>query len=181
MDKLARFLPLLMVAVLAVAFLARLMTPDVGLNSASDPMLGKPMPSLTLPPLHEGNPRLATDALKGEPYLFNVFASWCSMCQLEHGQLKNLSVKSGLPLYGMAWKDDPIKTQQWLERMGNIYTAVGTDQHSEAAIELGLVGAPETYLVDADGNIAALYRGALSEDVVRQRFLTVIDQQRDAQ
>lgn len=179
MEKLTRFLPLLLLAILAAAFLFRLLqnfAPETTQTLYKDPMLGKPMPTLELAPLQDGNTPLQTVQLKGTPYLFNVFASWCSACQIEHQQLKTLKDKSGLPLYGMVWKDKPEKATAWLERMGNIYDAVGIDPASTAAIELGLTGTPETYLVDANGTIIALYRGAINETVINTRFLPALAQ-----
>lgn len=177
MTRLFRILPLLLLVVLAVAMLARIAQMQDGPKNYAvyhDPMLGKPMPALTLPGLQEGEATLSTEALQGHAYLFNVFASWCSMCQVEHPQLATLKEQARLPLYGMAWKDAPQDTQRWLQRMGNIYDAVGSDSHGQAAIELGLTGAPETYLVAPDGRIAAIYRGALSEAVITTRFMPAI-------
>lgn len=177
MSKLIRFLPLLMLGILATALFMRLMqtyAPEPVQAAYHDPMLGKPMPALELPPLHEKDAPLHLAHRKGKPYLFNVFASWCAACQIEHAHLKTLKDKTGLPLYGMAWKDDPTKTKAWLDRMGNFYDAVGTDPASAAALELGLTGAPETYLIDANGIIIALYRGALSEAVIETRFLPAL-------
>lgn len=174
-----RYLPLLLIILLAMAFAFRLgqmrAEPDSG--TYADPMLGKPMPALILPPL-EGETEIRLAEQTGKPYLLNVFASWCAACQIEHDELKRLKEETRLPLYGIAWKDDPAKTKAWLERMGNIYTDIGVDPYGKAAIELGLTGAPETYLVGADGRIIALYRGALSEAVTNSVFLPVL--QKDA-
>lgn len=173
-----RYLPLLLLVSLAVAFAWHLL--DVRQPSASqgsarqDAMLGKPVPDLLLPAL-DADVAFSLRPLQGEPYLLNVFASWCAGCKLEHATLRRLAESQGLPLYGIAWKDNPDQTRAWLERMGNIYAAIGVDRKGEAAIELGLTGAPETYLVAADGTIAALHRGALSDAVVRERFLPVIE------
>lgn len=177
MTRLFRILPLLLLAVLAVAMLVRIAQMQNGPKDYAvyhDPMLGKPMPAFSLPALKEGGPALSTDALHGKAYLFNVFASWCAMCQVEHPQLAGLKLQAKLPLYGMAWKDAPQDTRRWLQRMGDIYDATGSDLNGQAAIELGLTGAPETYLVAADGRIAAIYRGALSEAVVATRFMPAV-------
>lgn len=171
-----RYFPLLLIILLAAAFAFRLgqMGSDSDSASYTDPMLGKPMPALVLPALDESAAEIRLADMAGKPYLLNVFASWCATCQLEHGELKRLEEQSGLPLYGIAWKDDPARTKAWLERMGNIYSKVGVDLHGKAAMELGLTGAPETYLIGADGQIIALYRGALSASVVDTHFLPAI-------
>jgi cytochrome c biogenesis protein CcmG/thiol:disulfide interchange protein DsbE len=181
MSRVTRFLPLLMLSIIGAAFFVRLMqdyAPEISHASYHDPMLGKPMPALQLPALQTDAPPLMFPLPHSGAYLFNVFASWCAACQIEHRELKALKEKTGLPLYGMAWKDKPEETHAWLERMGNIYDAVGMDPDSVAAIELGLTGAPETYLVAADGTIAAIYRGALSQSVIETRFLPVAMQQK---
>lgn len=171
-----RFLPLCLLALLAVAFAWQLTHARREQDAGAvyrDAMLGKPMPPLVLESLHTGKP-LSLAALHGQPYLLNVFASWCAACKLEHATLKQLADSQQLPLYGIAWKDKPENTRLWLQRMGNIYSDIGIDQMGEAALELGLTGAPETYLVTAEGRIAALYRGALSESVVQNRFMPAI-------
>lgn len=175
-TKLLRFLPFLMLGLLGLAFAFRLMqmqAAEVVDAVYQDPMLGKPMPALVIPPLQEGDAPLRLADAEG-PYLFNVFASWCAACVHEHDELEALKTRSGLPLYGMAWRDAPGNTQAWLARMGNIYDRVGSDLNGKSAIALGLTGAPETYLVGGDGSIIALYRGALSADVVEKRFLAAL-------
>lgn len=171
-----RYLPLLLIILLAIAFAFRLGQMNIGSNNGTytDPMLNKPMPALVLPPLEQGDTEIRLADMAGTPYLLNIFASWCAACQIEHGELKQLAKQTGLPLYGIAWKDDPEKTKAWLERMGNIYTRIGVDPNGKAAMELGLTGAPETYLVDADGYIVALYRGTLSESVIHSHFLSAL-------
>lgn len=171
----SRFLPLLTVAALAVAFAWRLTQLGEYEDMATyhDPMLGKPMPALALPRLDNGG-LLRTKELEGQPYLLNVFASWCLACRIEHLPLKYLAESQELPLYGIAWKDRPDNTRNWLRQMGNIYEDIGVDRDGKAALELGLTGTPETYLVSSEGTIVALYRGALSEAVVESRFLPAV-------
>lgn len=169
-----RFLPLCLLALLAAAFAWQLRgagAPATG--SYQDAMLNKPVPPLVLESL-EAEQAFSTASLQGKPYLLNVFASWCAACKLEHETLKQLAESQGLPLYGIAWKDKPENTRLWLERMGNIYTQIGIDQTGAAGLELGLTGAPETYLITPEGTIATLYRGALSESVVQNRFIPAI-------
>lgn len=169
-----RFLPLLLILAIAVAFawqLAGKQADDVSTRVA-DPALQRSMPALTLPILNSESTYALADT--NGAYLFNVFASWCAACRIEHGQLQELKMQTGLPLHGMAWKDKPENTTRWLEEMGNIYDVVMVDADGRAAIEIGLTGAPETYLVSPDGVILAVYRGALSESVVQQVFIPAI-------
>lgn len=166
-----RFLPLLLITAIAVAFAWQLAGKQADSSPArtTDPALQRPMPTLHLPILNSESTYTPSDA--GGAYLLNVFASWCAACRIEHGQLLALKQQSGLPLYGMAWKDKPENTTRWLEEMGNIYDVVMVDADGRAAIDIGLTGAPETYMVSADGVILAVYRGALSASVIEQIFL----------
>jgi cytochrome c biogenesis protein CcmG, thiol:disulfide interchange protein DsbE len=174
----ARFLPLFVIALLGAIFAWQLSgkTDAAKVAGTQDPALHRAMPAITLPILAEDGS--FSSASVQQPYLFNVFASWCAACRIEHGQLKALKEKTGLPLYGMAWKDKPENTSRWLQQMGNIYDTVALDQDGRAAIEIGLTGAPETYLVSKDGIIVAVYRGALSETVVQHTFLPAIEAMR---
>lgn len=179
---LSRFLPFLVIIALALAFAWRLtqLGDYEDLSTYHDPMLGKPMPALALTRLN-GDGMLRTEELKGEPYLLNVFASWCLGCRLEHMPLKYLSESQNLPVYGIAWKDRPDNTRNWLLQMGNIYRDIGVDRDGKAVLELGLTGVPETYLVSADGVIVAIYRGAISEAVMKTRFLPALEKLKKAE
>lgn len=172
---LSRFMPFFVVVALAGAFAWNLTQLGEYEDMADyrDPMLGKPVPDLVLPEL-QGDGQLETAKLEGKPYLLNVFASWCLPCRMEHTTLKELAATYDLPVYGIAWKDRPDNTRNWLLQMGNIYTAIGVDREGKTALELGLTGVPETYLVSADGIIVALYRGTLSEAVLQSRFIPAI-------
>lgn len=179
----SRFFPLAVILVLALAFSWRLMQMNTPTETSSyrDVMLGKAMPALELPMLEDEQQTFSTNALLGKPYLLNIFASWCAACRLEHDVLQRLAESQALPLYGIAWKDRPENTRNWLLQMGNIYQAVGVDLKGTAALELGLTGAPETYLVAPDGTIAAIYRGALSDSVAEKRFAPAIAAIREQQ
>lgn len=134
---------------------------------AGGDLVGQPMPSLRVPGFVDGQNGLETDQLSGEPYLLNVYASWCTPCLVEHPLLMELAGR-GVPLYAIAWKDGVLEAQAFLAEHGNPYGAVGFDQSGLAGKALGVQGAPETFVVDADGVVRAHWRGAITQEVLEQ-------------
>jgi cytochrome c biogenesis protein CcmG/thiol:disulfide interchange protein DsbE len=135
-------------------------------------LVGKPPPDFTLPPLEEaGLPGLAAADLHaaGRPVLVNFFASWCVPCVIEHPQLVRLA-KAGVPVYGVAYKDKPADSLGFLRRHGTPYARLGVDQPGRVAIDWGLYGVPETYLVDRGGIIRWRWAGPITEDTVAQEL-----------
>ncbi len=137
-----------------VAFIALIAAFSFGLTQ--DPsklpsqLIDKPLPGFTLPGL-DGGTGFASASLKG-PLLLNVFASWCPSCPQEHPTLTQIS-QLGVPVYGIAWKDKPEDTKAWLAKLGNPYTAVAADLDGRTAIDLGITGAPETFVIDRRGRV----------------------------
>jgi cytochrome c biogenesis protein CcmG/thiol:disulfide interchange protein DsbE len=132
-------------------------------------LIGKPPPDFTLPPLEGAErPALAATDLRGagRPVLVNFFASWCMPCVVEHPMLMRLS-REGVPVFGVAYKDKPEDSQGFLRRHGNPYARLGVDQPGRVAIDWGLYGVPETYLIDKDGIIRWRWAGPLTEDTLR--------------
>jgi len=133
-------------------------------------LIGKKLPSFDLP----GAARPGGGAFQGfssveiraahRPVLVNFFASWCIPCVEEAPVLMQLKA-DGVPIYGIAYKDR--RTANFLNQNGNPYTRVGSDEPGRVAIEFGLYGVPETYVVDADGIVRFRWSGALTDDVVR--------------
>jgi cytochrome c biogenesis protein CcmG/thiol:disulfide interchange protein DsbE len=173
-------LPLLIFAGLAGLFFYALQTGDPSrLPSA---LIGKPVPDFTLPPLEglkgdDGAPvaGFSNAALaQGEPTLLNVFASWCVPCLEEHPMLMALSKEPGLRVYGINYKDDPASARRFLGRHGNPYTRVGTDDSGRTAIDFGVYGVPETYVVTGDGEIAYRHVGPLTEEAITKKILPLL-------
>lgn len=132
-------------------------------------LLGKPAPDFTLPPLEGAErPALAASDLRGvgRPVLVNFFASWCVPCVIEHPQLMRLS-REGVPVLGVAYKDKPEDALGFLKRHGNPFTRLGMDQPGRVAIDWGLYGVPETYLIDKEGIIRWRWAGPMTEDTLR--------------
>jgi cytochrome c biogenesis protein CcmG/thiol:disulfide interchange protein DsbE len=123
-------------------------------------LVGKPMPDVTLPTLEDGQRvRLRSLAAHG-PVLVNFFASWCAPCELEAPQLNALAARQ-VRIVGVAYKDDPAKTQAFLARLGDPYATRLVDRDGRVGVEFGVTGVPETYLVGRDGVILDKHTGPL--------------------
>lgn len=150
-------IPLLVFAGIAGTAGKMLYDQDVhGRNAAEIPsaLLGTKAPSLDLPPLEGANlPALTDAAVKGKLTLVNVFASWCIPCREEHPILKELAKDSRLNIVAINYKDKNDNALGFLGELGNPYKAIGIDPKGQAAIDWGVYGIPESYLVAPDGTI----------------------------
>lgn len=126
--------------------------------------LNQPFPAFELASLTEADTRLTQEDLKGAPALVNVWATWCPTCKEEHAFLNQLA-RQGVKIYGINYKDDPIKARIWLERYLNPYVANVSDTEGRLGLDLGVYGAPETYIIDAEGKIRYRHVGAVDERV----------------
>ena len=139
-------------------------------------LLGQAPPDFTLPPLDgAGLPGLAAADLRGagRPVLVNFFASWCVPCIIEHPQLMRLA-KDGVPVFGVLYKDKPADGLGFLRKHGTPYAKLGTDLPGRVAIDWGLYGVPETYLIDRQGIIRWRWAGPLTEDTLTQELLPLL-------
>jgi cytochrome c biogenesis protein CcmG/thiol:disulfide interchange protein DsbE len=138
--------------------LAALLYVGVRMNSGKDtsaipsPFVGKPVPAFSLPVLGEPGRVLTDRDLRGKPYLLNVWGSWCVNCRVEHPQLTALAQR-GVRVVGYNYKDAPEDAQRWLAEFGNPYAPIVADEEGRVALDFGIYGAPETFLVDKDGII----------------------------
>jgi cytochrome c biogenesis protein CcmG/thiol:disulfide interchange protein DsbE len=153
-----------------IAFMALIGVFAVGLTK--DPkalpsqLIDRPLPAFALPGIEDvagGGPGFASAALIGEPALLNVFASWCAACPQEHPVLTRIAGE-GVPVYGLAWKDKPADSRAWLGRFGNPFTKVAADESGRTAIDLGVTGVPETFLVDKRGRVRYKQIGPISNE-----------------
>jgi len=157
-----------------VAFVALASTFALGLGH--DPtvlksaMIDKPAPAFDLGPVMADRPGLTRADLGGKPMLVNFFASWCAPCRVEHGTLNGIAA-SGIPLVGIAYKDKLENAQHFLGDLGDPYQKVGLDLDGRTAIDFGVYGVPETYIVDKDGRIRFRYAGSLTDEVLRTEIL----------
>lgn len=136
--------------------------------------LGKPLPDFKLPAL--GSEKTFTSkAMQGRIVLLNVWASWCGSCAEEQKFLMQLS-RGDVPIYGLNYKDKTENASRWLDEWGNPYQAIGEDREGKVAIDLGVYGTPETFLIDQAGIIRYRYAGILNEKVWQTDFLPRIQQ-----
>ncbi len=149
-----------------------------GLQTAEDrkkvasPLIGKPVPAIALPALHEPEVERSSEQLRGEPWILNVWGSWCWACRVEHPWIERLGNESGVPLIGFNWKDERSDALAWLDRFGDAWTWHMVDEPGRAAIDLGVYGAPETFLIDHEGIIRHKHIGPIDansfEDLMRR-------------
>lgn len=135
------------------------------------PLIGKAAPAFHLPVLNDSARTLSTADLKGRWYVFNVWGTWCVSCREEHSFLLQIQ-KSGLvPVIGLDWKDDDDQARQWLSQLGNPYEVVAVDRDGRTAIDWGVYGAPETFLVNPQGVIVYKYVGPLTPEAWETQFV----------
>lgn len=160
------------------AFLALLARMDEGSydpRGVPSPLIGKPMPKFSLPGLDGPGISNAEVLASGRPALVNFFASWCVPCVAEAPVLAQLH-DQGVPLWGIAYQDDRSSgaTAAFLRRNGDPYLRIARDDPGLVAIDFGVYGVPETYLVDPSGVIRWKWAGALTEDVVGSQLLPLM-------
>lgn len=171
-------LPLLLFGGFALVAGKMLYDQDVnGLDISAIPsaLIGTRAPSLSLPPLEGSNlPALTNAAIKGKLTLVNVFASWCIPCRQEHPLLQELSKDSRITVVGINYKDRPDNALRFLGELGNPFAAIGIDPNGKAAIDWGVYGIPESYLVGADGTILYKKVGPFDARSIERDLLPVI-------
>lgn len=124
-------------------------------------LVGKPVPTVSLPTLAEGQPVSLREMASEGPMIVNFFASWCAPCEIEHPVLMDLKQRQ-IRVVGIAYKDAPENTRAFLTRLGDPYAARLVDRDGRAGIEFGVTGVPETYLIGADGMILDKHTGPLT-------------------
>ncbi len=138
-------------------------------NQLPSVLIGKPAPDVPLPWLQNSRAELALDAYRGQPLLVNFFASWCAPCRAEAPALEHLS--NQIKIIGIAYKDRPQDTLQFLEQYGDPFVAIGRDDDGRAGMAWGVYGVPETYLIDSSGQIKWRHAGPLTRDVITTQLL----------
>ena len=164
--------PLLVLGALVILFYSGLHRDP---RLVPSPLVGKPAPAFSLPRLGEPDKLLSRDDLQGQVSLLNVWATWCVGCREEHALLIEIARSSGIPIYGLNYKDQYQDALDWLARFGDPYLASGYDAEGTVGIDLGVYGLPETFVVDARGVVAYKHIGPLTPEVWQQRILPIIN------
>ena len=152
--NLKRWLPLLVFAALAVLLAAGVwMSRRENRDALPSPLIGKPAPDFALPSLHEPERIVTLKDLRGAPFLLNVWGSWCAACRIEHPVLTRFAERKRVRVVGYNLKDERADALRWLDQFGNPFWLVVADVEGGNAIDWGIYGAPETFLVDANGII----------------------------
>ena len=163
MSRIAVWLPLAVFAVL-VGFFFKGLTLDP--NEQPSALIGQPVPEFQLTDLNTGQP-LSREQLPQQPFLLNVWASWCITCQVEHPYLTQLSQR--MPVVGLNYKDTETAARNWLQKLGDPYAVQIFDPTGRLGLDLGVAGAPETFLVDGSGVIQARIQGEVNQRVFERQ------------
>ncbi|MDZ7786819.1 MAG: DsbE family thiol:disulfide interchange protein [Halofilum sp. (in: g-proteobacteria)] len=168
----ARYLiPLVLFLVIAV-FLAVGLTKDP--SRVPSPLIGKPVPDFELPRLDADAGRIGPDAMQGEVWLLNIWATWCVGCREEHHVLMEAASRDGVRILGLDYKDERGAALRWLDQRGDPYFASAFDPEGRVGIDLGVYGVPETYVIDADGIIRHKTIGPVSMEDLKQEILPLV-------
>ena len=133
-------------------------------------LIGKHVPAFSLPPLDGYQGFGSADlAAQKRPMLVNFFASWCVPCVVEHPELMKLA-KEGLPIWGIAYKDPVAAAKGYIDRHGDPYARLAADQPGRVAIDWGVYGVPESYLLDRDGIVRWRMAGPITADVADEQL-----------
>jgi cytochrome c biogenesis protein CcmG/thiol:disulfide interchange protein DsbE len=138
-------------------------------------LLGKPAPIFELPRVDDPSQKVSNRDFAGKPYVLNVWGTWCVGCRQEHDALLEIAKRGEVPLIGLDWNDNLTIAQQWLRELGNPYVVSAFDGDGRVAIDWGVYGAPETFLVDANGIIVQKYVGPLNIDIWERDFVPLIE------
>jgi cytochrome c biogenesis protein CcmG/thiol:disulfide interchange protein DsbE len=178
MKRLVYFLPL----VLALAGIGLFFLYMQQINQGKDiqaldsARVGKPIPDFSLSSLENESRTLNPDDLKGRAGLLNVWATWCPSCRVEHPWLLKIANEYAIPVFGLNYKDDREAALIWLQKLGNPYQFNIFDDQGRLGFELGVYGAPETYIFDKNGVIHMRHVGVVDERVWLKKIKPLIDQ-----
>lgn len=166
MKRLLMLLPLAIFLMVAVFLYRGLFLDPTELPSA---LIGKPLPSFSLPSVEDPQQLISAEEIKGKPALVNVWATWCVACKVEHPVLNKLS-SQGVVIHGVNYKDENAAAQKWLKDFHDPYQLNIRDEQGTLGLDLGVYGAPETFLVDKHGIIRHKYVGVIDERVWREQL-----------
>ena len=170
-SRLRYLIPVSIFAVLAVMLAWGLTQNPRNIPSA---LIGKPVPQFSLPPVQGRTLGLSSADLVGEVSLVNVFASWCVACREEHPLFMQMKAEGVVPIHGLNYKDQPENAARWLNTLGDPYTRTGADRDGRVAIDWGVYGVPETFVITKDGRIAHKHIGPLTPKDLDEMILPLV-------
>lgn len=141
------------------------------------PLIGKTAPQFELPRLDDPSRTFSNREFAGKPYVLNVWGSWCVGCRQEHDALLQIARRGEVPIIGLNWNDDRDTALRWLQQLGDPYVVNAFDGEGRVAIDWGVYGAPETFLVDANGKIIKKHVAAISMEIWEQEFVPLLKAQ----
>lgn len=172
MKRLAFLIPVVFLIGVAALFYAGLERGEPG--KGPSPIVGKPAPALVLKALDARASGFGNADFAGHPTVVNFWASYCGPCRLEHPLLRSLRAERGVLVFGVAYKDDAAKARAFLDELGDPFDRIGTDPEGRAAIEWGLTGVPETFVVDSAGIVRAHVPGPLTPEILQRVVLPAL-------
>jgi cytochrome c biogenesis protein CcmG, thiol:disulfide interchange protein DsbE len=161
-------------------FLLLLVVLVVGLVRAPEkenipsPLIGKSAPQFSLPSLTAGHSPVSTEQLKGHWTVVNVWGSWCYVCRIEHPLLLTIHQQTQIPIIGIDWNDDENDARGWLAQLGDPYSEIGVDRDGRTAIDWGVYGAPESFLINPSGQVVYKQVGAITPQAWQREFVSRI-------
>ncbi|WP_116811388.1 DsbE family thiol:disulfide interchange protein [Steroidobacter cummioxidans] len=144
------------------------------------PLIGKVAPTFELTRLEDPAKTFSNAELAGQPYVLNVWGTWCIGCRQEHGALLEIARRTNLPIVGLNWNDDRQQALIWLEQLGNPYAVSAFDGEGRVAIDWGVYGAPETFLIGADGRVLKKHIAPITVQIWEQEFVPLLAQAKAA-
>lgn len=165
-------LPPLIFVALAGLFLGGMFRDDP--DALPSTLIGQSAPAVELTPLGTGAPFTGDTLRDGEVKLVNFWASWCAPCRIEHPQLMALH-DEGLPIYGINYKDDGPKALAFLDELGDPFVGTGADKQGRVALNWGVYGVPETFVLDGDGTVLLRFAGPITSTVLENRIRPVLE------
>ncbi len=177
MRRLLLFVPVILAVVLGVVLFAGIGKDPSHLESA---LIGKPVPAFSLKELQNPDKQFDNQLLKGKVQLLNVWATWCPTCRAEHSMLIKISRQYGVPVIGLDYKDNRQDALAWLDELGNPYSVVLSDPEGKFGFDLGVYGAPETYVIDREGIVRFRHVGEVTPRVWQDTLEPLIQKYREA-
>lgn len=166
-----RYIAPLVFLVVLIVFFVKGLDPERDLNRLPSPFIDKPAPEMDLPQLQDLNQRVTSADYAGQLALVNVWATWCVGCRQEHAYLLQLAKEGTVPIYGLNWRDQREDALSWLAQLGDPYVASGYDADGRTGIDWGVYGAPETFLIGANGHVLHKHLGPLNADIWQRDFM----------